>query len=143
MRTSLAAVAALCLALAAQAGAADKPKPPHDETFVMSPIGLPIVSGGQVVNYVFVTLRVKLSPKADPNQMRALEPVLRDALVRAGGRTPFVRPDNYNAVDQPRLIRALVAAADAAAGKGAVLSAEVTKEQPQHYVGLPRPAATP
>ena len=143
MRTSIAALAAVCLALAAGAAAAEKPKAPQDESFLMSPVGLPIVVNGQVVNYVFVTLRVKLSPKADPNEMRALEPVLRDALVRTGGRAPFVRPDNYMTVDRPRVIRTLVAAADAAAGKGAVVSAEVVKEQAQRYSGLPKPGARP
>lgn len=112
-----------------------------DPTVLMSPVALPVVADGRLVNYVFVTLRLGAAPDADSARLRALEPFFRDALVRAGHRTPFVRPDSYTVLDDARLKQALLHEAAAIAGPGQVVSVQVVREQPQHVDGLPRPGA--
>lgn len=114
-----------------------------DPTVLMSPVALPVVANGRLVNYVFVTLRLGLARDADSMKLRAMEPFFRDALVRAGHRTPFVRPDSYTALDDERLKQVLVRAAAAIAGPGQVLSVQVVREQPRHVDGLPKPGAAP
>lgn len=139
----VAGLAALVFAAAPAPGrAASAPAAAPDTTVLMSPVALPVVAEGRVVNYVFVTLRLGLSRNADSTKLRAMEPYFRDALVRAGHRTPFVRPDTYTALDDARLKQSLLRAAAAIVGPGQVVSVQVVREQPQHVDGLPRPGAS-
>ena len=130
----------MLLACVPPALAAPTPPAPNP-TVLMSPVAMPVVADGKLVNYVFVTIRLSLSTRADPVKMRALEPYFRDALVRAGHRTPFVRTDNYAALDDAALKAALVRDANAIAGPGMVVSAQIIREQAMHYDGLPKPTA--
>ena len=118
---------------------AEEKKAAPNPTVLMSPAAMPIVVDGRLVNYVFVTIRLGLSPNADSVKMRAMEPYFRDALVRAGYRTPFVRPDNYAILDDDKLKAALLREANALAGPGMVISAQINREQSMHYDGLPTP----
>ena len=136
-RLGLFAMLATIVAPAAAMAADGKPAP--NPTVLMSPVALPIVVDGRLVNYIFVTLRLGLSPNADPPTMRAKEPYFRDALVRAAHRQPFVRDDNYTQLDDNRLKATLLREASAIVGPGMVLSVQVIREQAQHYEGLPKP----
>src|SRR6185437_14762278 len=105
-RRITAAIAALVAAasLAAPALAADSSATPTDDHSVtLSPVALPVIANGVVVNYVFVTAKVMLNPRADEFALRDKEPFFRDALVRAAYRTPFVTPNDYNHIDQAKL----------------------------------------
>ena len=134
----LAAAALFCLApLAARAETRPAPNP----TVLMDPVAMPVVVDGKLVNYVFVTIRLGLSPDADAVKLRSMEPYFRDALVRVGHRTPFVRNDNYAKLDDARLKAALLREAAALAGPGKVVSVQIIREQAQHYDGLPKPEA--
>ena len=53
----------------------------------LQPVGLPIVSGGRLVNYVFVYMRINLTSAANASRLREKEPFFRDAMVRAAHRT--------------------------------------------------------
>ena len=140
-RFALVLLAALTTAGSALAGEGEAPAPPPGgSTVLMSPVALPIVVDGKLVNYIFVTLRLRLAPNADVLKLRAMEPYFRDALVRVGHRTPFVRPDNYAALDDNRLKAAVIAQAAALAGPGQVTSVQVVREQAQHFENLPKPA---
>jgi len=119
------------------------PSAPRNATVLMSPLALPIVVDGRLVNYVYVTLRLGLSAQADAPKLRNMEPYFRDALVRAGHRDPFVRPDNYAALDDNRLKATILRDAAMLAGPGLVVSVQIVREQAQHYNGLPKPAAPP
>ncbi len=142
-RFALGLLAALSLAAPALAGEGAPSAASRNPTVLMSPLALPVVVDGQVVNYVFVTLRLGLSAQADASKMRAMEPYFRDALVRAGHRSPFVRPDNYAALDDNKLKATLLRDAAALVGPGIVLSVQIVREQAQHYSGLPKPAVPP
>ena len=144
MRKPLACLFTITLLGLAGPSAAAEPKPETlNPTVLMAPVALPIVVDGKVVNYVFVTIRLGLSPSADAVKLRAMEPYFRDALVRVGHRTPFVRPDNYAALDDDKMKAALLREAAALAGRGVVLSAQIIREQAQHLDGLPKPAVAP
>ncbi len=123
--------------------AGEKPPAPVNPTVLMSPVALPVVVDGRLVNYIFVTMRIGLSATADPPAMRAKEPYFRDALVRAGHRTPFVRQDNYAILDDNLMKAALLREAANIVGPGMVVSVQVIREQAQHYDGLPKPKIPP
>jgi hypothetical protein len=57
----------------------------------ISGVGLPVIAEGRLRNYVFVSMRLHLGGSATVESMRGKEAYLRDALVRAGHRTPVHR----------------------------------------------------
>ena len=107
----------------------------------LQPVGMPIVVAGDLVNYVFVSVRLNLTTAANAKALREKEPYFRDALVRAGHRTPFVVPNDYQRVDSARLTATILREAVAIAGPGQVKSAVITAQTPQRRVLQPRPAA--
>ncbi|HYE44349.1 MAG TPA: hypothetical protein VEA44_01110 [Caulobacter sp.] len=107
----------------------------------LSPVALPVVVGGKLVNYVFVSVRLNLSPSADAAKLRAKEPYFRDALVRAGHRTPFTNPRTYLELDTAKLRASLLREAGAIAGAKNFTSVTVSSQTPKQRTGLPRPPA--
>ena len=103
----------------------------------ISPVALPIGVGGRLLNYVFATVRVNLSTRADANKMREKEPYFRDALVRAGHRTPFTLANDYNRLDQAKLKASLMREAAALVGAENLASVTVVVETPRRRVSNP------
>lgn len=106
----------------------------------IQPVGLPIVVEGRLVNYVFVYVRLNLTSGANTSRWREKEPFFRDALVRAGHRTPFTRLDDYQKIDAARLTATLQREAVAITGPGVIRSVVVTSEAPRRRAHTPRPA---
>ncbi|HZZ32336.1 MAG TPA: hypothetical protein VFE10_10115 [Phenylobacterium sp.] len=106
----------------------------------LQPVAMPIVIDGQLVNYVFVYVRVNLRTGADIVKSRDLEPSFRDALVRDGHRTPFVLANDWSKVDEARLVSVMTRDAVAIAGPGVVASVIITSQIPQKRVMPPRPS---
>ncbi|MGZ3377827.1 MAG: hypothetical protein ACXU8S_14635 [Phenylobacterium sp.] len=130
------------LILAGSAQAAEEKKPKEVGQYVdLQPVALPIVVDGQLVNYVFVYVRVNLRQSADVTKVRDKEPAFRDALVRDSHRTPFVIATDWQKVDEAKLIAAMTREANAIAGPGIVASVSITSQTPQRHVMPPR--ATP
>lgn len=121
--------------------AAEKPPTVVGLYIDLQPVALPIVIGGQLVNYVFVYVRINLSSGADVTKLRDKEPFFRDALVREGHRTPFIVPGDWQKIDEAKLDATLMRDAPAIVGAGAVRSVVVTSQAPQRPVMPPRPAA--
>ena len=61
---------------------------------------------------------------------------LRDALVRAGHRTPFVVADDWTRIDIAALSASLMRSAASIAGRGAVTRVEVVSQAPRRRTGL-------
>ena len=138
-------ILALSLALAASASVAaagDDKQPQTVGQYVdLQPVAMPIVVNGQLVNYVFVYVRINLAARADVIRLRTKEPFFRDALVREGHRTPFIVPGDWQRIDERRLSNALMRDAQAIAGAENVNSVVVTSQAPQRRALPPRPAA--
>lgn len=77
-----------------------KDKKTTDKYVRLAPVALPLVFDGRVVNYVFITVHVHLTPKADLMKVTAQEPVLRDALIRAAHNHSFATRDNRDRIDE-------------------------------------------
>lgn len=103
----------------------------------LSGVGLPVIAGGRLRNYVFVSLRLHLGGSATPESMRLKEPFLRDALVRAGHRTPFVVEGDWTRLDAAALSASLMRAAATIAGRGSVTRVEVVSQAPRRRTGVP------
>lgn len=131
-------VIAAALTLAAAPGSAPAAPAQVGQYVDVQPVGLPIIVRGELVNYVFVYLRVNLTAGADAVRLRDREPYFRDALVRAAHRTPFIVPGDLNRIDEARLSAAMMREAAAIAGPGAVRSVVVTSQAPQRRLPNPR-----
>ncbi len=146
LRRSL--IALLPLLAASSALASGKPKDKGKEgegqkdvgQYVdLSAVAIPIVVSGQLVNYVFVTLRINLTAQASSSKLRAKAPYFRDALVKAAHRTPFTKADNYLVVDDAKLKAAMMREATAIAGPGNIREIVITSQTPKRRLGVPKP----
>jgi hypothetical protein len=124
------------LALSASSGSAEEDKK-VGQYVDLAPVGLPIVSDGQLRNYVFVNLRLHLRNGIDPLKLREKEPYFRDALVRASHRRPFVVAGDWTRIDEPALKTEMLRQAASIAGPGVVTAVQLTSVTPQRRTGLP------
>jgi flagellar basal body-associated protein FliL len=125
-------------AFASDKKAEDKEKPAGPPHVDLAPVATPIIVGGQVKNYIFITVRLTGNAKTDLKALRDKEPMLRDAIVRVAHRTSFNRADSYNAIDEARARSALTPALSAIAGKGQLQAVEITEQQPKNLVRGPK-----
>lgn len=134
LRRDLIAATAAFSAVATGASAGDAPA--EAETLNISGVGLPIISGGRLRNYIFVALRLHLGGSATPQTMRTKEAFLRDALVRAGHRTPFVVADDWTRIDAAAVSASLMRSAATIAGRGSVTRVEIVSQAPRRRSGI-------
>lgn len=128
-------IVAVIAAFASSASAAEEKKAGDVGQYVdIQPVGLPIVHQGQLVNYIFVSVRINLTSSANAAKLREKEPYFRDALVRAGHRTPFTDPKNLSEVNVPMLTATMAKEATRIAGPGQVLSVAVTQQAPRRRI---------
>lgn len=135
-RDLIAATAVLPAAMAATAASASEKAPSAGAVLNIAGVGLPIVAQGRIQNYVFVSLRLHLGGSATPENMRPKEAYLRDALVRAGHRTPFIVPNDWTRIDEAAMSASLLRAAVPIAGRGAITRVEVISQAPRRRTGV-------
>jgi hypothetical protein len=135
-RDLIAASAAMPVLAAGGAAVASDTPAPGGQSLNMPGVGLPVIVGGRLRNYVFVSLRLHLGGSATPESMRTKEAFLRDALVRAGHRTPFVVADDWTRIDPAALSASLMRAAATIAGRGQVARVEVVSQAPRRRTGV-------
>lgn len=83
-------------------------------------LAVPVVRNGQLVNYLFVSIRIQITNQVDLWQTRERAHFLRDALVRASHGNDLADPNDSNALNEQRAIEVYRAAAIQALGERAV-----------------------
>ena len=83
-------------------------------------LAVPVVRNGQLVNYLFVSLRIEINNGVDLWQTREKAHFLRDALVRASHGNDLTDPNDSNALNETRALEVYRAAAIQALGERAV-----------------------
>lgn len=136
-RRALIAAGGLALAAAPAQASAPKAQSAEAPTLGIAGVGLPVIEGGRLRNYVFVSLRLHLGAGKTVEQMRPKEAFLRDALVKAAHRTPFTVPGDWTRLDARALSNALVAAANGISGRGSVTRVEIIAQNPRRRSGMP------
>ena len=134
VRTGLAAMA---IAAAAAPVRAAEETPKALQSVAMEAVALPIVVDGRLINYVFVSIRLELTPKADGAQVRSKEQFFRDDLVRVGHRSPFTRRDDYTKIDEAKVKGEVMRFAATLIGPGMIQSVNITKQVSQKMLTLP------
>jgi hypothetical protein len=88
-------------------------------------LAVPVVREGQLVNYLFVSIRIEITQNVDLWQTRERAHFLRDALVRASHANDLVDPEDNNALNDARAIEVYRAAAVQALGERAVAGVSI------------------
>jgi len=83
-------------------------------------LAVPVVRDGELVNYLFVSLRIEIAQGVDLWATRERAHFLRDALVRASHANDLSDPSDNNALNEARAIEIYRAAAIQALGAAAV-----------------------
>ena len=136
-RDLIAASAVLpAMAVASTAVAASEEPSSGGASVNISGVGLPVIAGGRIRNYVFVSMRLHLGGSATLESMRGKEAYLRDALVRAAHRTPFVVADDWTRIDANAMSASLIRSAATICGRGSVARVEVISQAPRWRSGL-------
>ena len=135
MRFAAVAAAALLATLSVSAQAADtkgKGKEAENLSYVsIAPVAIPVIVNGKVVNYVFVNVRIDLTPSANSMKLREREPYFRDALVRSAHRTPFTLASDLTKIDEAKLKQSVYRDAVAIAGQNAIKGVSITSQAPK------------
>lgn len=117
--------------LAAASGAAEETKSETGEEQLSSRsmdapyLAVPVVRDGQLVNYLFVSIRIEISGAVDLWRTRERAHFLRDALVRASHAHDLSDPEDPNALNEARAVEVYRAAAVQALGDRAVAGVSI------------------
>lgn len=115
----------------------EKGPPKPEEMFVqLAAVGLPAIYQGRVENYVFVIIRVELTPKADLVRLRSKEPYFRDALVRLAHREPLNPSNDTSKLDEARFKALFLKEVETITGKGMVKGITIISQTPRRQTGL-------
>lgn len=128
----------LAAASAAGAATASETPTPGGGMINLVALGLPVISGGRVRNYVFLRIRLYLGAGHTPEALRPKEPFFRDALVRAAHRTPFTIANDWTALNASAISAVLMRTAQTLAGSGAVTRVEILSQTPRRRTLAPR-----
>jgi len=83
-------------------------------------LAVPVVRNGQLVNYLFVSIRIEIAPGVDLWRTREKAQFVRDALVRAAHSNQLADANDPNLLDQAHAIAVFRATAQQVLGDQAV-----------------------
>ena len=117
---------------AASSAMAGEAETAGDPSVQLAPITIPVIVNGQVINYLFLSIRVNLTAKADESKLRDQEPYFRDALIRTAYKTSFAQAAHADQLDTPRFKAAMMVVFARIAGAGMVKSIDVLSQGSRH-----------
>mgnify|MGYP000459262076 CR=1 FL=1 len=124
----LGATALLCAPLA-QAGEAEKTA--SAPSVQLGAVAIPVIVDGQIVNYLYLNVKVNLTNPVSESVLRAREPYFRDALIRAAYKTSFAQPGHPTELDEPKFKAAMMIAFTQVAGPNSIKSIDVAPKTPR------------
>lgn len=133
----------LLAGLASATGAGEKAEAKGEEGEELSSrsmdapyLAVPVVREGQLVNYLFVSIRVEIAGGVDLWRTRERAHFLRDALVRASHAHDLSHPADANALNEARAIEVYRAAAVQALGERAVSGVSIVASYSSQGSGI-------
>jgi hypothetical protein len=132
-RDILSAAPVLVLASAGAASANEPPRAAAVGQYVdLSPVAIPSLDGRRLRNYIFVAVRLNLTPHADAQKLREKSPYFRDAMVRAAHRVGYNLATDFDRLDEARFKQMVIAEATKITGPGMIAGVAFTSPpQPQ------------
>jgi len=132
MKKLLSALAIGLSMIAAPVHADEPSKETTEPSVQLANIGIPVFTGHTVNNYLFLSIKIHLTPKAPEAKFRDMEPYFRDAAVRAASKTSFADPKHPDKLDVPRFTAAMVAAFGQITGPGMIKEVEIVMQNAEH-----------
>lgn len=99
-------------------------------------LAVPVVRDGQLVNYLFVSIRIEIANGVDLWRTRERAHFLRDALVRASHAQDLSDPADPNALNEARAVEVYRAAAVQALGERAVAGVSIVASYSSQGSGI-------
>lgn len=99
-------------------------------------LAVPVVRDGQLVNYLFVSIRLEIANGVDLWETREKAHFLRDALVRASHANDLADANDSNALNEARAVEVYRAAAVEALGARAVSRVSVVASYSSQGSGI-------
>ena len=97
----------------------------------LAPVAIPVFENQSVVNYIFLTVKLNLTAKADVSKLREKEPYFRNQLMPAAYKTSFALPDKRDTLDEARFKNAMMSELGRVAGPGMIQSIEIVSQTPK------------
>jgi hypothetical protein len=99
-------------------------------------LAVPVVRGGRLVNYLFVSIRIEIASGVDLWQTREKAHYLRDALVRASHANDLADPNDNNLLNEARAVEVYRAAAVQALGERAIAGVSIVASYSSQGSGI-------
>ncbi len=99
-------------------------------------LAVPVVRDGQLVNYLFVSIRIEIANGVDLWRTRERAHFLRDALVRVSHTANLGDPEDINALNEARAIEVYRATAAEVLGQNAVAGVSVINSYSSRGSGI-------
>lgn len=121
------------LTLAAMPALAEEKKDQPDPSVKLASVGIPVFHGHTVSNYLFLSIRINLTDKANVAKFRDMEPYFRDVLVKASAKTSFAQASRDDLLDEPRFKAAMMVEFSKITGPGMIQSIEILSQSPKNH----------
>lgn len=130
-RNLLFCLTGIAAAVPLSASAAKKENASPDPNLRLGNVGVPVIANGAVINYVFVSVQLKFTPKADTLVMKGKEPFFRDRIVHVAHRVDFAEQGRTDRLDEAKFKKVMLAELSGIAGKGMIASIEILMQNPK------------
>ncbi len=100
----------------------------------LATVGIPVMENGQVVNYLFLSIRINLTITAPEGKFRDMEPYFRDSLVRLSHKVSFGVPGHSDQLDVPRFTATMMTEWSKITGPHMIKSIDVLSQNPKRHL---------
>ncbi len=114
---------------------ADEKSDAGDPSVRLASVGIPVMAGNEVVNYLFLSIRINLTAKANESKLRDMEPYFRDVLVRVSHAVSFGQADHSDRLDESRFKAQMMVEWSKITGAGMIKSIDVLSQSPKRHLG--------
>ena len=99
----------------------------------LASVGVPVTVDGKLVNYLFLSVRINLTLKANESKFRDMEPYFRDALIHTSSKISFAQPGKDYLLDEPRFKQVMTAEWSKITGPGMIKSIDILAQSPKRH----------
>ena len=126
-------LSAVALACASSVHAQDKAE--SDPSVRLATVGIPIPQGNQVVNYLFLSIRISFTSSANIAKFRNMEPFFRDALIRKAHSVSLAQKDRSDLLDEALFKAVMIPEWTKITGPGQIKSVDILSQSPKRHLG--------
>jgi hypothetical protein len=99
----------------------------------LASVAVPVTRDNRLVNYLFLSIKVNLTLKANEAKLREMEPYFRDIIVREASKTSFGRADDDEVLDEAHFKAVMIPAFEQFAGRGTIKSIDILAQNPKFH----------